>query len=300
MSLKKLETWLEKVYQKRVQREYDALVPVVADEGKGKSTLMLQLTWIWQDIRGLDPDPESVLDRVIWQGRDAFQSALADDPPESSVPVMDAARVLNKKETMVGEQREIEKDLLDVRMKAFLMLLGFQDWNIVPSMLQDRRAKFVLRIPRRSVVEGYSRASIDKRLKTGSWPEPDMRARFPSLEGTRLWEEFKERDLEAKERRIRNAGDGTDETGAGESDEPTPQSVTAEIKRGGVSGYVSKNEFNDSLYIDKKLIKFDYPELSDDEADQVKAALRRDDEIVLEDEYQPTEEGGTPKAPQEG
>ena len=297
MTLDKLETWLEKVYNKRVRREYDALVPVVADEGKGKSTLMLQLTWMWQDICGLDPTADSVLDRVIWQGRDAFQTALANDPPESSVPVMDAARVLNKKETMVGEQREIEKDLLDVRMKAFLMLLGFQDWEIVPTMLQERRAKFVLRIPRRGVVEGYSRASIDKRNETGKWPEPDMRARFPALDGTPLWEEFKKRDLEAKERRIRGDEDTDESDDVGEV---TPQSVTAEIKADGVAGYVSQNEFNESLYVDKKLIKFDYPELSDDEADQVKAALRRDEDIVLEEVYQPTEEGGSPKAPQEG
>lgn len=297
MSLEKLETWLQKVYDRRITQEYDALVPVVADEGNGKSTLMLQLTWMWKEIRGQKATPENVLERVIWGGREEFANALANDEPESCVPVMDAARVLNKKETMVGEQREIEKDLLDVRMKSFLMLLGFQSWDRVASMLQDRRAKFVLRVPRRGVVEGYSRASIDKRVESESWPEPDMQARFPSLEGTRLWEEFKERDLEAKERRIRNSGDGTEDA---DDEGPTPQSVVAEIKRAGVGGYVSQNEFNESLYIDKKLIKFDYPELSDDEADQVKAALRRDDDIVLEEVYQPTDEGGPPQTPQEG
>ncbi len=189
---------------------------------------------------------------------------------------MDAARVLNKKETMVGEQRELEKDLLDVRMKAFLMLLGFQSWDRVASMLQDRRAKFVLRIPRRGVVEGYSRASIDKRQEKESWPEPDMRARFPSLEGTRLWREFKRRDLEAKERRIRKTGDENDEPE--ESSETDLFEIANEIKQTGIEKYVSIHGGNKQPYIDADLIELHH-DLNAQQARKVKKLLDQDNDV---------------------
>jgi hypothetical protein len=139
---------------------------------------------------------------VVWGGRDEFKQALVNDAPRSVITVQDAARVLYKKEAMVGDQRELEKDLLDVRTKEFVMLLGFQDWNVIPSMLQNRRAYNAFYIPRRGVVEGYGRDELDQWAADDKRPEPSFVDRFPKLDGTELWAEFQRRDKEAKDERI--------------------------------------------------------------------------------------------------
>jgi len=266
--MEKLIRWLEKVYDRRITQEFDLLCPVVGDEGKGKSTLMLELTWLYQDIRGLDPAPESVLDRVVWD-QDGFKTALADWEPRSAITVQDAARVLHKREAMQPDQIETEKDLLDVRTKEFLILLGFQDWDIIPTSLQTRRAKAALYIPRRGRVWGYSRSTLDKRVDDDDWPDPDLVDTFPALDETRLWDEFQAADREHKEGRIR--GDDAED-----NDEPEwePHEVVEDILDGSVAGYVSENEFNGTVYIDTDLIQYDY-DLSVRGAKQVKKAVTR-------------------------
>jgi hypothetical protein len=125
---------------------------------------------------------------------------------------MDAARVLYKKDAMDGGQKAIEKDLLDVRMKNNLYLLGFQDWDIIPTMIQNRRAKYLVFIPDRGLIRGFGRDSIDKKVETGNWPPADMKDKFPDLEGTELWHRFRKQDLAKKKERIgQDTEDGMDD-----------------------------------------------------------------------------------------
>jgi len=203
-----LDAWLKKVYDRRLTNKYDAMVLLVGGEGVGKSTLTLELITRYFQLRDKQPDEpvEAILDRIVWSTRTEYKDQIASDPGRSVIAVPDAARVLHKKEAMVGDQREIEKDLLDVRAKEFLFLLGYQDWGVVPSLLQERRAHFILRIPARGKVEGYSRASIDKKLEMerDEWPEPDFVDKFPDLsrEAPELWEAYEETDIEKKNERM--------------------------------------------------------------------------------------------------
>jgi len=197
--------FIERLYDDRIAKDYDAIIPVVGDESVGKSTLILQMTWMYQEVRGKTPTPESVIDTIVWKGRNQFKRALAQRPEESVITSMDAARVLYKKDTMDGDQKEIEKDLLDVRIKNNVYFLGFQDFDIIPTMLQERRAKHLIYIPERGLIRGYNRDSIDKKVDTGDWPAADMKDRFPDLEGTELWHKFKKRDKEKKKERIGNS-----------------------------------------------------------------------------------------------
>jgi len=203
-----LQGWLERVYQRRLTNKYDAMTLVVGNEGVGKSTLILELLSRYLQLRNVEPDEpiKAVLDRVVWSTRDEFQDYIADANTRSAVAVPDAARVLHKKEAMVGDQREIEKDLLDVRAKEFLFLLGYQDWSVIPSILQERRAHFVLRIPNRGVVEGYGRGKIDEKvdMERDEWPEPDFEDTFPDLAKTapELWSAYEQTDIEKKNERM--------------------------------------------------------------------------------------------------
>jgi hypothetical protein len=197
-----VQRWLEKVYRDRICDEYDAIVVILGGEGNGKSTLITELTGRWRRLRDRSTDPEDIIGRVVWQDRTEFKNELSAAETRSVVCVHDAARVLHKKEAMAGEQVEIEKDLLDVRRKEFLMLLGYQDWGVVPSMLQNRRATFVLRVPERGTVEGYSREKIDQRVDHEEWPEPDLVDSFPDLSGTEVWEQFKRTDEKKKNERL--------------------------------------------------------------------------------------------------
>jgi hypothetical protein len=186
---------------------------------------------------------------------------------------------------MSPDQIEIETDLLDVRRREYLMLLGFQDWGVVPSQLQNRRANFLLRVPSRGIVEGYSRSKIDTKAEdtadTDWWPEPDLRDTFDALDGTELWAEFERIDEEKKMARM-----GVDPDEADGDDELTPHEAVAEIKAAGnAADYVQENEFNGQTYFDADLIQFDYPELSNRQAEQTKKALAReyDPQALLRD-----------------
>lgn len=203
--LEKIRRYLEAIYQRKISQNYDRVVLVIGDEGAGKSTLMLQCAWFWEEIRGNEPTPKSVLDSVVWGNREGFKEKLLNADSGDVITVQDAAHVLFRKEAMHGEQIEIEKALLDIRIENYLILLGFQDWGDVPDGLQRRRAKNVLRVPSRGRILGYSRSSLDEKYSNSDddwWPDPDFEDRFPSLEGTDLWGEFERQDAQEKRERL--------------------------------------------------------------------------------------------------
>lgn len=205
MQIEKLEPtyrWLEQVDKRVIQRNDDRVVLVVGDEGVGKSTLMLTMARMWQDIRGREQSTEAVLGNIVWGGREAFNDAMKNGNEGDMIAVQDAPHVLFSRDAMVGEQKETEKTLMDIRFRNYLIVLGFQDWSDIPTGLARRRAKNTLFIPRRGVIRGYNRDSMDTRHKSGEWPEADFEDRFPPLDGTELWDEFQERDEQAKLERL--------------------------------------------------------------------------------------------------
>lgn len=273
------ETYLETVYRRKVSREYDRIIGIVADEGKGKSTLMCELTGRWQRIRGEEPTTESVLERIVWDDRQEFMDSLANSPKQSAVPVMDAAHILYKRDAVLGDQKKVEKGLLDVRTRELLIMLGFQAWGDIPTTLQNRRMKEVVRIPERGVIEVYGRQTLNKKQREcdpDEWPEPDMVDSFPSLEGTELWEQFKQRDREAKEKRLRSAFEDDSEDPEGE--EKSEQTIASEIQSDGVSEYISHHTVTGRAYVDADLIQADY-QITGRKASRVKSLLERDVEV---------------------
>jgi hypothetical protein len=273
--MEKIDRWMELVYEDRVKQEYDQITPIVADEGKGKSTFMLEATGRWQHLKGDEPTIDSVLDRVVWDDRAEFRTALADYPRRAAIPVMDAAHVLFNREQMNPEQIEAEKGLLDVRTQEYFILLGYQDWGDIPRTLRKRRAKNVLRIPTRGTIYGYSRASLDEKYKhcaEDEWPEPDLIDTFPNLDGTDLWSEFKRRDREHKKARLRVDDGESSET------ELTARELAEEIRAEGVGRVVSIHGGNKQPYIDAGLIEADYG-VSIREAKKVKSLLEREVDV---------------------
>ncbi|WP_225334259.1 hypothetical protein [Halomicrobium urmianum] len=271
--------YYERLYRDKITEDFDAVIPIIGDEGMGKSTFILQSIWIYQQVRGVEPTPESVLDTIVWGGRDEFKQALSNRPEESAICSMDAARVMYKKDAMDPDQKNLEKDLLDVRMKNNVYFLGFQDWEIVPTMLQERRAKYAFYIPSRGAVRGYSRESIDKRNETGSWPAADMKDKFPDLEGTDLWKSFRELDKQHKIDRI----DSSDDDGDVEDSSHSLKDVVSDIKDTGIQDFISINPGNKQPYIDPDLIEFEY-ELSARKAKKVKKVLAKDPDVEIPDE----------------
>ncbi|WP_148414914.1 hypothetical protein [Haloferax sp. KTX1] len=276
--MEKIQRWVEKIHERRIEKQYDAIVLVIAEEGDGKSTLMNQLTWLWQDVRGLDPTPESVLDRVVWGERDEFKRTMATAPERSAIPVMDAARALYKRDAMDSEQKDAEKDLLDVRTSEYFIMLGYQGYDDIPTTLAKRRALAALKIPRnqRGKLRGYSRESLDEKWETGEWPEPDMRDTFPSLEGTELWEVFKRRDKKRKAERI-NPDDDEEESEL----DLDPRELAQEIVDEGVGRVVSIHGGNKQPYIASELIEVHYG-ASMRNAKKVKLILENRPDVDLE------------------
>jgi len=267
--MKRYITFLEKLYDDYITDEYDRIVPIVGDEGMGKSTLILQTIRIWQDILDLELTAESVLDQVVWDDRNEFKTAVAETPPRRTIPVNDAARVLHKKEAMFGDQVDLEKDLLDVRVKENLFLLGFQEWNVIPTMLQKRRAKNLIYIPKRGTLHGYSRSSMDEKLdmKKDEWPEPDLVDVFPSLEGKKIWREFQKLDYEHKQERMK----------------PDEEEVEIDIKEmandilenGDLEDIISIHGGHNKPYIDAGLIEIEY-DINSRQAKLIKKLLARE------------------------
>lgn len=287
--MERVQVYIEKLYDNKISRDYDRLIPIVGDEGDGKSTFILEWLARYEDYRDNPIDTESLLDYVIWDNKEAFIDFLKTADPGDPVAVMDAAHLMHKKEAMHPDQIETEKTLLDIRIENHPILLGYQDWRDIPDQLQRRRAKNAFRVPARGVVEGYNRESLDElyRDSTNEWPEPDLEDNFPNLDGTELWERFEAIDRERKLERL-----GSDDEDA-EDEGMEPQHVADEILDDGPSAYIEENEFNGQRYIDKDLIKFDYPDLSDADASQVKAAIKREVDIH-KDADSAAAGGGTP------
>lgn len=199
--MKRIRNWIQRVYDDRITREYDNMVLVVGDEGVGKSTLILHCIAEYQRVRGVDFDADSVIERTAWD-QDDFKTMLANDDARTAIAVHDAARVLHKREAMHPGQIEVEKDLLDARIREHFILLGFQDWDTVPTMLQQRRCQHCLYVPTRGTVWGYGRDTLDGRVGETSWPSPDLTDQFPDLSGSDVYEQFKDEDIARKQERI--------------------------------------------------------------------------------------------------
>lgn len=281
----RVRLFFELLHDEEIADEYDAPILIVGDEGDGKSTFTVGCVWNWKQIRGETPTVQNVLNTIVWDSTEEFKQALANYPQRAAVPVMDAARVMMNKQSMNPEQIEAQQDMLDSRTMEYVAFLCYQDWGDVPDFLRRRRAKYCFRIPKRGEVQGYNRESLDEVYAEDGeeWPEPDLRDRFPSLEGTDLWAEFKRRDRERKRSRM-HANDDGDEEDSG----MTPQEAVADIKESGVGEYVTQNPANKVLSISKDLILYDYDHLSHNEADIVKSALAR--EVDVEAAYENVEE----------
>lgn len=200
--------WLETIHARRVQQEFDNIVLVVGDEGVGKSNFITGLVWWWQEIRGVDRSPDSVLDQLVWS-RSGMQEAMANWSKRSAIVAHDAARILHRKRAMESGQVELETDLLDVRTKEHLIILGFQGWDKVPSDLRERRAEHVIYLPKRGQVRLYHRSSLEGHESGEAWPPADAVDTFPylgDLEGpvSDCWTAFQNLDLEQKRERLQD------------------------------------------------------------------------------------------------
>lgn len=277
--MRKVERWLEKVYERKITQEYDLVVLVVGDEGVGKSTFMLQAKVLWKQVTGQEVDNDDVLDELVWGDRDEFRNALVDASPRMCIPVMDAAHALYRREATHPEEMEAEKDLLDIRFNENLILLGYQDWNDVPKILASRRAGAAIYIPQRGLVRGFNRSSLDEKWRQSStdtsWPEADLTDTFPSLEGTELWSEFKRRDRERKRQRM-----GTDDDVDDGSDEPDALQIAKQIKSDGIEKVVSIHARNQTKMIDRDLIQVHY-DTSIRESKRIKKVLQQDPDVTL-------------------
>lgn len=194
--------YFDLLYHEAIRDEWDRVVLVIGSEGVGKSTFMVQSNVLWHHVKNQTVDVEELLDQVVWGGRREFKEMLTRLDKESMITVQDAARVFHNLETQTSEQRDLQKDMLDIRTQRFVFLLGFQDWDDVPRFLAKRRAMNALVIPRRGYVKGFDRDALDHKWEHDEWPEPEFRAHFPSLEGLELWDEFQRRDEEEKLERI--------------------------------------------------------------------------------------------------
>jgi len=205
--LERTRAFLQRVNDRVIRQNNDRVVLVVGDEGVGKSTFMLQLALLWTDIRGRDTDAESVLENICWGGREEFKERLETGSEGDMIAVQDAPHVLFSRDVMVGEQKDLERTLMDIRFKNYLIVLGFQDWSDIPSGLKRRRGKNVIRITSRGVARAYNREGMDKKYHHGEWGGELFTDRFDSLEGTDLWQEFQARDEQAKLDRLDESQD---------------------------------------------------------------------------------------------
>lgn len=263
------------LYHAYIKREYDRFIPIIAEEGEGKSTFMLESIILWDRILGREYENERVLGQFYYEPPD-FKRALAEAETRSMITVPDAARVMHKKQAMHGSQIDLEKDLFDARIGEHVVLLGYQYWSTVPTILQNGRAKNCFVIPKRGTVHGYNRASMDERVEKGEWPEPDLVDSFPAMTGTDIWRQYQKLDREKKEARMGIHEEEEDE----ESLKDRVDHVVAEIKESGVESVCSFHGGHKNWYIDPALIQYDY-DLSDKEAQLVKKLLMRDEGVTI-------------------
>jgi hypothetical protein len=270
--MEEIQAFTDKLYEKRLTQEFDAVIPVVADESMGKSTFILQFMILWRRTTGREVDTDEILDQLVYD-KDGYKTAMVNQPPRTVVAAPDAARVMHKKESMDTEQVELEKDLLDARSLEKIHLLGYQDWDVIASFIQRRRAHFAFRIPSRGHLWGYNRASLDEKWDTGDWPDPDLTCRFPSLEGTDIWREYKREDRERKRERIMATADG-----GGESQ--SVQQVVDDIKSGNLDAVVGIHGGWNTEIIKPDLIEMEYG-LSARDAKKVKTLLENDSAVSV-------------------
>jgi len=275
MSLDRIEAFAEVLYEEKICDEYDRIIPIIADESGGKSTFILEFMIIWREITGREVDAQEMIDQLVYT-REGFQNALADYPPRAVIPVPDAARAMHRKEAMQSEQIEVEKDLLDVRVKEHVVMLGYQDYDIIPDFLQRRRAKNAFYIPTRGTIWGYSRDGLDERYEKESWPEPELTASFPSLEGTDLWRQYKREDRKRKKERMRSSAS------ASPGGDMTVHEIAEEIKSEGIESVVGIHGGWNRPYIDPDLIEMQY-DIPARKAKKVKKLLGSDSEVTVPD-----------------
>jgi hypothetical protein len=261
--------WLEQTHE-YVQKDFDRMIPVVADEGMGKSTLMLELGWLWLDIIEKEQTVDNVMDQIAWDLPE-FQEMMGSKPEKSCIMVHDAARVMSRKKAMHGDQIEVEEDLLDARFGNYLVLLGYQDFDVIPTMLATRRSKNLLRITTRGRVHGHNEANIRKRYETGDWPEPTMTDTFPDLEGKKLWERFEAEDQRRKQERIQPDEDDSEE-------ELTIKELAQKVKEDGLHNVVSLHGGHNRYYIDSDLVEIEYG-VSGQKAKKATKLLKRDEDV---------------------
>lgn len=257
--------WLEQT-EEYVDQDYDRIIPVIGDEGKGKSTLIMQLVWLWRGVTDQEQTVEACLTDIAWDLQE-FKEMLGNSPPKRMIVVHDAARVLSRKKAMHGSQIDVEEDLLDARFGNYVVLLGYQDFDIVPTMLATRRAKNLLRIPTRGSVHGHNESNIRKRYEEEKWPDPVMRDTFPSLEGKNLWRRFVEEDQKRKRERIQPDED--------EGAQFSIEELAEQVKEDGVKHVLSLHGGHNKWYIDSDLIEIEYG-VSGQKAKKTAKLLKRD------------------------
>jgi len=231
----------------------DRIVVVLGDEGVGKSTLIMQLGWFWTrkvDELG-EPDVDQVMEYIAWDKRD-LKEQLSNGVQYEPVVVHDAARVMQKKKAMHSEQVELEEDLFDVRAERKFVILGYQDWGSVPTVLQERRAENVFRVTSRGKFEVYGRSHMDRKVKTGNWPSTSFVDGFPSLEGTELWRRFQDEDRERKQDRIQ-----PDEEDEAEMMDPK-ELADQMIEEGSLARVVTLHGNTGEPMVDRDLIELEY------------------------------------------
>ncbi len=264
--MQRVQLYLDRVRTK-LEDEFDRIVIVLGDEGHGKSTFMMQTAWFWQKTLDRDPSIDSTIGCVAWD-HDDFKASMATREPYSCIVVHDATRVLSKKKAMRSDQIEIEEDLLDVRQGRYFILLGFQDWAMVPTMLAERRAHDVFRVTTRGRVHAFGRKHIDKRIEKDKWPDPGFVDSFADLSGTQLWDRFKEEDLRRKQSRIEPEKDEGDE-------EMSIDELVDHIKTNGVQKIINFHEGHHKHRFDPDLIRYEY-DVSNSDAKLIKKLLARD------------------------
>lgn len=248
--MRRIVKWLEAT-QDHLANDFDSVVPVIGDEGMGKSTLLMEIGWLWNGLDGTPQEQtvENTMGQIAWD-LPQFKTFIGSKPQYSCIHVHDAARVLSRKKAMHGDQIEVEEDLLDMRFGNYLVLLGYQEFDLLPTMLATRRSKMLLRIPERGIVHGHNEENIRKRYQEGSWPDPVLQDTYPSLEGKDLWKAFKSEDARRKQERIKPDED--------EEEEMTIPEYAEQVKEDGIDQVVSVHGGNGTLYIDSDLIEVTY------------------------------------------
>lgn len=266
--MRRIIKWLEAT-KEHLEDDFDAVVPVIGDEGMGKSTLIMELGWLWHGVDGTPQDQtvENTMGQIAWD-LNQFKEYIGSKPKYSCIHVHDAARVLSRKKAMHGKQIEVEEDLLDMRFGNYLVLLGYQEFDLLPTMLATRRSKMLLHIPERGVVHGHNEENIRHRYEEGSWPEPTLTDTYPSLEGKDLWSAFNAEDARRKQERIKPEEENEDE------ELPVPE-LADKVVDEGIQDVVSIHGGNGTMYIDADLIEIKYG-ISGNKAKKVSKLLKKD------------------------